>query len=160
MAANRQAFAFTADAVKTDRKSRQKSHCEAIFDGFLPITMKELNSYGIVSQGVNPTLAQEFAADIMDIIKGKATINDFMLIDTENTSAEITPVEGANLANPAVIKAQVVEFMKYRAPIDLLTNTDGKKGLYSKLTEVQKHIEVMPAEMDIQNKTTFQVLRK
>ncbi len=105
----------------------------------------------IVSQGVTPTLAQEFATDIMDIVKGKATINDFLLIDTEKTSATIEPVEGANLANAAVIKSEIVEFMKYRAPINLLTSTSGKKGLYSKLTEVQKHIEVMPAEMEIQN---------
>jgi len=35
---------YCADRTKT-WASKQKSHCEAIFNGFLLVTVKELNSY-------------------------------------------------------------------------------------------------------------------
>lgn len=46
----------------------------------------------------------------------------------------INAVDGANLTNPSIIKTQVVEFMKYRAPIELTTGIiqnlmDNKEGL-------------------------------
>ena len=40
-----QACAFVAYAVRRRRFGKSKSHCEAILDGFLLVTMKVLNSY-------------------------------------------------------------------------------------------------------------------
>ena len=41
------------------------------------------------------------------------------LLDINASNVEITPVKNGNLANPALVKQQIVEFMKYRGPIDL-----------------------------------------
>ena len=47
-------------------------------------------------------------------------INDLLQIECQTESGNIiTPVEGANLTNPTLLKEQIVEFMKYRGPIDL-----------------------------------------
>lgn len=41
------------------------------------------------------------------------------MLDINAANVEISPVENGNLANPALEKQQIVEFMKYRAPVDL-----------------------------------------
>lgn len=105
----------------------------------------------MVSQGLSVTLAQEFATDITDIVKGNANINDFIAIDTEKTSATITAAENANLANPVMMKEEIVEFMKYRAPIELVGALgDDENGFVNKLLSVQEHIENMPIETRLQ----------
>lgn len=69
----------------------------------------------------------------------KAT-NDDTIVDLlqvkclTDTGSMINAVDGANLTNPSIIKTQVVEFMKYRAPIELTTGIiqnlmDNKEGL-------------------------------
>lgn len=50
------------------------------------------------------------------------TIYDLLKVEcTSGTSGMIQPIEGANLSNAALMKDQVVEFMKYRAPIEITT---------------------------------------
>ena len=50
-----------------------------------------------------------------------------------------------------MMKEEVIEFMKYRAPIELVGELDGdKKGLVNKLTSVQDKIELMPTETKIE----------
>lgn len=81
----------------------------------------------ISSQGLNDdelmTLAGVFAA-----ATGDDTIYDLLQVECQTeASAMISPVSGANLKNPTLLKDQVVEFMKYRAPIEI------SKGLIGKL---------------------------
>ena len=133
----------------------------------------------MVSQGISVTLAQEFAEDITEIVKGNATINDFIAIDQDKTPAKSEPSgkiplnekptvllslkaatiaspANANLANPVMMKEEVIEFMKYRAPIELVGELDGdKKGLVNKLTSVQDKIELMPTETKIEKEKTI-----
>lgn len=48
------------------------------------------------------------------------TIYDLLSVECEDgTSGMIQEVTGANLSNPALLKEQIVEFMKYRAPVEL-----------------------------------------
>ncbi len=51
------------------------------------------------------------------------TIYDLLKVECNTQpGAMISAVDGANLSNAALIKEQVVEFMKYRAPIEITTN--------------------------------------
>lgn len=51
------------------------------------------------------------------------TIYDLLQVECQSeTGSMITAVSGANLSNSTLIKEQVVEFMKYRAPIELTTS--------------------------------------
>ena len=51
------------------------------------------------------------------------TIHDLLKVECNTQSnSMIAPVDGANLSSAAMLKEQVVEFMKYRAPIEIATN--------------------------------------
>lgn len=55
------------------------------------------------------------------------TIYDFLKVEClTETDKIISAVEGADLSEPTLIKEQIVEFMKYRAPIELATGLFGK----------------------------------
>jgi hypothetical protein len=105
----------------------------------------------MVSQGMSVTLAQEFADDISDIISGKSTINDFIAIDQSDTSATIKAADNATLANPVMMKEEIVEFMKYRAPIKLVGDSlEDTTSFAGKLINSAEHIEVMADETRIE----------
>lgn len=105
----------------------------------------------MVSQGISTLDAQKWSKTLMDVVAGGGDINDLIQIDTENTEATIEPVANATLANPNVLKAEIIDFMKYRAPIELIGALDTKNGFVSKLTAVQEQIEMVPHETRIQN---------
>lgn len=73
----------------------------------------------IESAGVAESDADDYVAMIMDFLKSETGTDD--LLNMNLTSFEVTKPENGNLANPAVLKSQIVEFMKYRAPINLGT---------------------------------------
>ncbi len=51
------------------------------------------------------------------------TIYDLLKVDCNTqTGSMISAVDGANLSNAALLKEQIIEFMKYRAPIEITTN--------------------------------------
>lgn len=64
--------------------------------------------------------------------------SDLLLI--ESRSAEVGEVSGANLTNAGLMKAEVIEFMKYRAPIELAT------GLIERLKNDTSARELTEAE--------------
>lgn len=49
--------------------------------------------------------------------------SDLLGMEVETEQSKIVgPVENANLGNPVMVKEQVIEYMKYRAPIEITTN--------------------------------------
>lgn len=51
------------------------------------------------------------------------TIFDLLQVESQTEGgASITEVSGADLSNPTLLKDQIVEFMKYRAPIEITTS--------------------------------------
>lgn len=84
--------------------------------------MESLEDYyrdSIVSAGVDSASADDYVGQIMDYLKTNTGDDDLMNI--ELTGFEVSVPEGGNLANPAILKSQIVEFMKYRAPLSLGT---------------------------------------
>lgn len=58
------------------------------------------------------------------------TIYDLLKVESQSGVKDmIQPVADANLGNPAMLKDAVVEFMKYRAPIELASTLIGRLGL-------------------------------
>lgn len=63
-----------------------------------------------------------------------ATIYDLLKVEPKSgTSVTVSNVDGTNLSNPSLLKDQIVEFMKYRAPIQIaedlfsiIQDADGK----------------------------------
>lgn len=86
---------------------------EASADYFL----RMLSSQGMSDEEI--LLLSDYYADATN----DDTIYDLLKVECNTqSSGMITPVDGANLSNAAMIKEQVVEFMKYRAPIEIATN--------------------------------------
>lgn len=110
-------------------------------DEFLNVSERYFEAC-MVSGGVESTYAKDFAKQLIEMLKGEQVINDMMAVDLENTTVTISGVENANLANPTLVKQQMVEFMKYRAPIEGLAQFLDDMGL------IGKKIDLKPVEAD------------
>ena len=84
--------------------------------------MIELEDYyrdSLVAAGLGSAEADDYVGQIMDYLKTTTGTDDLMNI--ELTGFEVEAPTGGNLGNPAIIKSQIIEFMKYRAPLSLGT---------------------------------------
>lgn len=69
-------------------------------------------------------------------------ISDLLGIKVDGEPS-ITAVENANLSNPAELERQIVEFMKYRGPIDIAKNIISRfKKIASKTKNVSKESDI------------------
>lgn len=91
----------------------------------------------IAAAGVAPADADNYVDQIMSMLKSPTGTDDLMNINL--TDFQVSKPTGASLSNPAILKAQIIEFMKYRGPLDLgssfLDALQGMKNL-SKQTEL------------------------
>lgn len=84
--------------------------------------MENLEDYyreSIIAAGVDSVAAEDYVGQIMSFLKESTGTDDIMKIQL--TGFEVSSPAGGNLGNPAILKAQIVEFMKYRAPLSLGT---------------------------------------
>lgn len=71
------------------------------------------------SQGISDEDSSGVFNQIMGYISGDSTsISDFLGISADEEALTVKPLENSSLGNAAIFKTQVVEFMKYRAPIN------------------------------------------
>lgn len=96
---------------------------------------KEYFKKSMVSQGLEETYADEFSNIMSGLLVGESfdTVNDLLGIVTNNV--EISPVSGGNLSNPTILKQQIVEFMKYRGPVE------GASELWEKFSEIKNSVD-------------------
>ncbi|MCD8120007.1 MAG: DUF5702 domain-containing protein [Lachnospiraceae bacterium] len=109
--------------------------------------LRTLSSQGLTDDEI--TTISDYYADAT----GDDTIYDLLKIECQTeTSAMITEVDDANLTNATFIKEDVLEFMKYRAPIELVS------GLISRLSSDSSATDVTEAEKneeEVQKKQDF-----
>lgn len=73
----------------------------------------------IKSQGIDTTDAAHYLNSIKGFFFGDDDVKDLLGIDlADESTVSVTPVADGSLTNPALIKTQIVEFMKYRSPIN------------------------------------------
>lgn len=101
----------------------------------------------LVSAGVETTDLKHYGKVISDLIDDD-TGNDFsdMLRISTTGTASITPTKDGNLGNPEVLKSQIVNFMKYRAPIDIV------KKIIKRLKNVTEGTENVEDESELTDK--------
>jgi len=97
----------------------------------------------IEAAGVAEADADNYVDQIMQFIKSETGTDD--MLNMNLTSFEVTKPTGGSLANPAVLKSQIVEFMKYRGPINLGT------GIFDALSSL-KNVKKQSALVDNKNK--------
>ena len=103
--------------------------------------MASLEDYyrdSIVAAGVDSAAADDYVGQIMDYLK--STTGDDDLMNIQLTGFEVSAPEGGNLGNPAIMKSQIVEFMKYRAPLSLGT---GFLDALSTMKDLSKQTELV-----------------
>lgn len=90
----------------------------------------------LTSQGINVDDAESYAESISGILSGDTDVADFLQISLmEGTNVSATPVTNANLANPAMMKNQVIEFMRFRSPINAASD------LFQQLQDASDELE-------------------
>lgn len=92
----------------------------------------------IEAAGVAEADAEDYVAQIMDLLKSETGRDD--LLNMNLAGFEVTKPTGGSLANPAILKSQIVEFMKYRGPINL---GSGIFDALSSLKNVKKQSELV-----------------
>jgi len=82
----------------------------------------------MVSAGVSTSAAETYADNIMDAFVGDEDIRDMLQLSVDGDVTLQASSNGA-MNNPALLKEGIVEFMKYRAPVN------GAASLFEKLTD-------------------------
>ncbi len=86
----------------------------------------------------------EVAGQIKDILMGDQEVVDLLQISWQGDKAyNFSEVPNGNLANPALVKREIVEFMKYRSPIN------GAADLLEKLKKSKKGLEDSEKDADL-----------
>lgn len=92
--------------------------CQSIdefYEASIQCYTSALKSQNLTDEEIS-TLVGQFAA----MIGADSEVSDFLRVsETEGNASSIKAVEGANLGNSTMLKSQIVDFMKYRAPLSL-----------------------------------------
>lgn len=100
----------------------------------------------MVSSGVDTTDIKIYADKIKGLFTDDDDISDMLASNVEDGSFSATKVSNGSLENPALIKTGIVDFMKYRSPIN------ASAELFNSLKKVNKQMEELPEETEIINK--------
>lgn len=108
-----------------------------------------LVSYGVVSESESKDYVKNLLGDFDKYISGTDDdISNFLDMDISNFTAK--GVENGSLANTDILRTQIVEYMKYRAPINFgLSFLDSVKAFKT----VQDQAKVVESEVKAQEKT-------
>ena len=105
--------------------------------------LEEYYKKAIMEQGIGEDDASLYVQQIMGTYFKSSESGSDNLLGIKTNDFELTPVENSYLINPAIMKSQIVEFMKYRAPIEGgLSLLEGIKTIGN----VQKQMEVVESK--------------
>ena len=98
----------------------------------------------LVSAGVETTDASRYGAILTDLIDEEMgdEYSDLLKISVSE-DASITAVDNGNLGNPEVLKNQIVNFMKYRGPVNIAQN------FMSRMTSVKDKVDIVDDEAEV-----------
>ncbi|SHO52810.1 DUF5702 domain-containing protein [Anaerocolumna xylanovorans] len=88
--------------------------------------MSNLSDYyrnSLQATGLSERETDDYLGQIMDYLEGVSRSGDFtdllQIHPAEEDSITVSHPQGATLINPALLKSQIVQFMKYRGPINM-----------------------------------------
>lgn len=105
-----------------------------------------LVSYGVVGKEDAGDYVSSLLGSVYEymVVEEKEAVN-FLPMSVSNV--KITPIEQSSLANPDVLEKQIVEYMKYRGPVDFgMSFLDS----LSAFTKVEKQTDVVEAQVKAQ----------
>ncbi|MDL2301873.1 DUF5702 domain-containing protein [Lachnospiraceae bacterium OttesenSCG-928-D06] len=112
--------------------------------------MKTLISYGVVEEEE----AEEYVSSLLGsvyeylVVEDKETV-DFLSMMVSAEDIEVNLVPGSALSNPDILEKQIVEYMKYRAPVNFgMSFLDS----LSAFTKIEDQTEVIEKQVQAQEK--------
>lgn len=101
----------------------------------------------IKSQGINTTDTAKWANSIKNIFLEDEDVSDLLGLNlAPDTNVTVEKTKDGSLKNPGLVKTQVVEFMKYRSPINCVTD------LFNKFKSSSKELENSAKTSDLVDK--------
>ena len=120
------------------------------------LNLEDYYRKSIEAAGVPADNVDSYVDQVMSFLKTSTGTDDLMNITV--TDFDVSVPEGGHLGNPAVLKTQIVEFMKYRAPINLgmglfealngMTKLDEQTELVEDKTEFYGEQQKLLAELE------------
>ncbi len=95
----------------------------------------------MVSTGVTTSDAEAYVDEVLSAFAGDDDIRDMLRLSADG-DVKITAAKDGSLNNPALLKSQIIEFMKYRAPIN------GVADLFKKITDSDVAAQVSNASKE------------
>lgn len=104
----------------------------------------------VKSQGIDTTQSAKYINSIKGFFFGDDDVYDLLGIGLkENSKVSVSPVADGNLTNPAIAKTQIVEFMKYRSPINAVVSLFEKfKKSSTELENSEKTADLVDKKQD------------
>lgn len=113
---------------------------------------KTLSSYGIVSNEDADDYVAKLIGDFRNILN-EGTIDTKNFLELSNIDLTATKVEGSSLANASVLRKQIVEYMKYRAPLGLglsfLDSLTSFEKMDAQNTVVEAQVKAQESTQDV-----------
>ena len=112
-----------------------------------------LVSYGVTSEAEAGDYVDALMGDFKDLIANSksGSVSNFLNMNVVDFTA--TKVDNSSLANADILRSQIVEYMKYRAPLNFglsfLDSIKSFKNVQSQTTVVQKQVEAQESVQDV-----------
>lgn len=112
-----------------------------------------LVSYGVVNEAESGEYVDALIGDFKDIIANSRNGQASNFLDMNVVDFTVTKVPNSSLADPAIMRSQIVEYMKYRAPINFglsfLDSINAFKNVQDQTVVVQKQVEAQQEVQDV-----------
>lgn len=101
---------------------------------------KTLSSYGVVPADDAPDYVEKLIGSFENILN-EGTVDTTNFLELNNINLTATKVEGSSLANASVLRKQIVEYMKYRAPLGVGLSFLESLTSFEKMDDQNKVVE-------------------
>lgn len=111
-----------------------------------------LSSYGVVSEEESDDYVAALIGDFRDILN-EGTIDTTNFLELENITLNATMLDKSSLAETSVLRKQIVEYMKYRAPlgvgVDFLESLTAFEKMEDQNTVVEAQVKAQESTQDV-----------
>lgn len=114
---------------------------------------KTLVSYGITNEAESGDYVDQLMGDFKEMIANSKNGKPTNFLDMNIVDFTATKARNSSLANPDVMRSQIVEYMKYRAPLNFglsfLDSLKSFKSVQAQNEVVKKQVEAQESSQDV-----------
>ena len=133
---------------------------EQLADSLKHYFMDTLVSYGVTTEGEAGQYVENLIGDFNTLVSGTGeytangtSITNLMAMDVEESDITLQGAEGSALSNGGVMRKQIVEYMKYRAPVTLglsfLDSLSAFKNVQQQSSVVTKQVQAQENSQEV-----------